>query len=199
MRARRGLAAGFGALVLVLGITSAAWACTGSPPQISALAPQMGLAGSEVRVAGGNFAGPVELRWNSVNGPLLATAVDGASFAVPVTIPADAQPGIFYVVAVQRTSAGDVLTKVSQTFEVAAPADSGPTASAQTVPAGLWPSFSSPAMSSPSLVDSPAPASSGLPLGVGVLAVGLVTMFSGVMVAELRRRRVPASRRSMPS
>ncbi|MDP9023286.1 MAG: hypothetical protein M3N57_11460, partial [Actinomycetota bacterium] len=57
------------------------------------ISPHAGPAGTQVTVTVEGFAdGPVEIRWDDRDGPLLATA-EGPDFTVEVTVPADASPG----------------------------------------------------------------------------------------------------------
>jgi len=61
----------------------------------------------------------------------------------------------------------------------------------------LWSGFGTPASPSrgPSLLDNPAAGGSHpsqLALGVGLLGLGLLAMFSGVTMTQIRRRRVTA-------
>lgn len=101
----------FGAVAAVLGIAltgvSAAWACTGQPLMHLA-SEQVGQVGSRARVevlANQAVAGPVTLRWNALDSPVLATAdvTAGAAATLDATIP-EASPGVYYLVL--DTSAG---------------------------------------------------------------------------------------------
>jgi hypothetical protein len=93
--------------VAVVALASAAFACT----NLAALnlSSSAGPAGTQVTVTGSAFARvpkntPVELHWNGVNGPLLATITPDAAGAINptnITIPADAKPGFYAIVATQ--------------------------------------------------------------------------------------------------
>jgi hypothetical protein len=86
---------------------AAAFACT-NLAELN-LSSSSGQAGSQVTVTGSAFARaprntPVDLHWNGVNGPVLATVTPDAAGAIgpmQLTIPADAAPGYYVVVATQ--------------------------------------------------------------------------------------------------
>lgn len=108
------LGLGFGA-ALVMGLGSLAWACT-SQAWVGKITPGAGPAGTRATVTGENFVvGPVEIRWNTSNGPLLTTAT-GPRFSVAVTIP-DARPDVYPVVAISRQG-GRIVGQSSTAFEV---------------------------------------------------------------------------------
>lgn len=111
------------ALVMaVLGTASVAWACSSQPRlntssngQTSA-GQTSGPSGTRVTVSGSDFgAGPIEVRWDSRSGQLLAET-QGPSFSVPVTIP-PAPQGAHYIIAFQTVGTGTA----SMAFEVTAP------------------------------------------------------------------------------
>lgn len=103
---RRRALAGAGVVALVLGGASMAWACTRSPNIY--LSPSFGAAGSQTQVNGGSFlpGEPVEIRWNSKDGPVIGHATPGAnySFSVAVVIPSKAPDGVYYIVATAPAS-----------------------------------------------------------------------------------------------
>lgn len=166
-----------GVAMLVLGCASAAFACSVQPQVSYSLLPESATPGATVMVEGQNVRArtPIEIRWNGVNGKVLASvSPDSGAFAVPVQIP-EAAPGIYSLMLVTE-SAGVGRTA----FEVIGSAADAPT----SAPTGqLWPNASDAAQrgaTDPSLV------------GVGLLALGLVGLFAGSTVAVARRRRVPA-------
>lgn len=118
---------GLGAAGLIL--ASPAWACSPNasifyPGHVQA-APV--LPGGTVTVEGELFNSPdkgepVEILWNSMVGPPIATA-PGLSFSVQVPIPVSAVPGeIYYINAVQRSvDDPDVRWKSSVPIEIAQP------------------------------------------------------------------------------
>jgi hypothetical protein len=92
-----------------------AWGCT--PQAAITLQPAAAVAGGQVAVSGSSFVdGPVEIRWGSASGAVIATG-HGPSFTATATIPR-AAPGTYYVVAVARD--GDEVWTASQAFEVRA-------------------------------------------------------------------------------
>ena len=107
--------------VLAVGVTGAAiaWACT---PQATIGLSSAGAdaSGETVTVTGENWLppaqsegqAPVEIRWDSVNGPLLATD-QGPTINVTIAIP-DAQPDTHWVYAVVRGANGEVFTRGAQ-------------------------------------------------------------------------------------
>lgn len=96
---RRAVAVLVGLAGLMVGGASLAWAC--SPQAWIHLEPHQARAGSDVMVTGQKFyEGPVEIRWSSATGPVLSPA-QGSDFSTTVTIPSDASPGVYYIVAVQ--------------------------------------------------------------------------------------------------
>lgn len=159
-----------------IGVGSGAWACT---PTASIKAnPVPGVPeGSRAVVVGSSFkaGAPVEIRWNSSSGPLLATAA-GPDFATEVAIPGNAKDGMHYLVAV----GGDRgQYKAVDTFQVG---ELGRVVNRR---------FTSPA---PSPLASSRP-EFGLP-GAAFLSGGLVLLAVGTVLAATRRsrRRVSAER-----
>jgi hypothetical protein len=121
----------FGLLAGILSGAAVAWACT-EQAAIS-FAPGSGPPGSPVTVQGTAFRpGPVEIRWHTLEGAVLGTA-NGPQPVARVTIPANASPQVYYIVAVQRGANGAISAKASDAFQVTAPA-SVQTASPQQVP-----------------------------------------------------------------
>lgn len=117
MRVRRSITALGAGAALVIAATSFAWACT-TQAWLGSIAPGSGPAGTRATVTGTRFApGPVEIRWNTNGGPLLATAT-GPDFDVAVTIPS-ASPDVYSVIAISRQG-NTVLGQASTAFEVTA-------------------------------------------------------------------------------
>lgn len=174
MRARRatGLAATVAIGVLVA-TAAMAWACS-PQPRIIATSAQTGRVGTVVSVRGEAAAtGPVEIRWNSVTGAAIGSAMADAqgNFAATATVP-QAAPGIYALVV--ATPKGAVARTAFELTASSAPAE----------PArSLWQGLAEPTRNS---------SSSGLGAGAVVLALGLVTACSAVGVATLRRRRPAA-------
>jgi len=177
MRRRPGGLAAFvvAACLAVVG-TSAAWACTGQPLMHLAT-DSVGDAGSHARVevlANQAVAGPVALRWNALDGPVLAQTVvaPGTGATLDVTIP-PAAPGVYYLVL--ETSAG----VARSAFEV-----TGHTAAAPASPANPWAAH-------PAGHDAPL---GSFQAGIALLAVGLVAVSALTLVTLARRRTAAAPR-----
>ena len=167
------------------------WACT--PSRQIVLSPTFGPSEAQrtATVTGKGFVSgtPVEIRWNTVKGPVLgeATAPD---FSVSINIPTDATPDIYYVVAVQRESGRKVISKATTVLDI-------PKSDSQSQQKGagslgdLWSGFSSTNQTGsldlaegevgPDL--SPAQQAAGMTL----VAVAVVGMFGAVAVTMGRR------------
>lgn len=178
-----------------LGIASLAWACTA---QLGfRVEPGGAVAGAAVAAKGDNATGPVEIRWNSVDGALLAKAdvTSGGTYAAGFTVP-DAAPGVYTVVALSHGNDGRV-TKSESAFRVS-PAPGSTGLSSQTVAADVWSGFGSAstdqaaAMADGTVAGSSGTDASQLRLGVGLLASGLAALGAGFAVAEARRRKAIA-------
>lgn len=166
------------AAVAVTMFASAAWACTAFT---SLRGVQSGLAQSRVEMTGESLVMPnertraVELRWNSLQGPLLAQAEADRSgnLSTTVTIP-EAAPGTYFVVAIVQGRA-----VARSIFEVVAAPGTEPTPAAESQ-LGLR-STDRPAVQ--------ADRGSGLEAGIALLAVGLVLLVAGAGVATSRSGR----------
>jgi len=118
---RRAFFAGVG--ICTLTAASVAWACTAGG--YVTVNPTSGVAGATVNVSGSGFmapsqeaeVGPVQIRWNSTSGPLLATA-GGPSFSIDVVIPEKASPRTYYIVGVQRATDGSIVRDGTVAFTV---------------------------------------------------------------------------------
>lgn len=119
-KARRVSVGACGVAAMVLGAVSIAFAC--SPSAYLTVEPNAGGAGSDAIAHGSEFVngGPVKIFWNSTGGPVLATT-SGPSFSVPITIPANANPGANYVYAVGYNGAGEVAGVARWGFRVTEP------------------------------------------------------------------------------
>lgn len=115
-----------GVVVLPL---AAAWACT-SLATLS-INPQAGTSGQTVTATGARFsstasgASPVEIRWNSSTGPLLATVAPSASGTINFSFVAPAgDAGYYTVIASQKTATGAPVsgTPARATFALNSPA-----------------------------------------------------------------------------
>ncbi|MFP5317135.1 MAG: hypothetical protein ACLGI2_02445 [Acidimicrobiia bacterium] len=108
MRMRRWAIGGLGAAGAVLVAGATAWACV-SGPAVN-LSTVNAKPGQEVTVNGTNFskADPVTVRWNALDGPVLATFDRGPNNTVTgtFTVPEDAKAGNYVVVFSQSGADG---------------------------------------------------------------------------------------------
>lgn len=162
-------------LAAVLVTAGRAGACV-PQPNILVQPRASGPAGTEVEVKGENFgAASAEVRWNAVDGTLLAKA-NGPSFAAHVVVPADVAPGLYTLVVLLRGPQAELVDAVRSPFEVTG------TAVPATTPAR--------AATEPST-----PGSSSSPVGAGLTgaAIALVAGLAGTRVGRSRERRSSGS------
>lgn len=97
-------------------LVGTAWACV--PQPLLVLQPRAsGPSGTEVTAAGASFGeGPVEIRWNALDGELLATGA-GPSFSSPVRVPSSPE-GVYTVMAIQRDAGGGISGTSATVFQV---------------------------------------------------------------------------------
>lgn len=126
----RRLAVGvFGVAAIALSAAGVAWACT-ADAYLGIESPSAGAGppGTKIQLVGHQWhEGPVEIYWNSPQGPRLGTA-EGPSFATIVTIPATAAPGVGYIYARAIDPGGSYVYAARTGFEVTAPSQSERTA-----------------------------------------------------------------------
>lgn len=177
MKARIKVIAFSVAMVAVLA-SGLAWACT-EAAGIS-LGANGGPAGLPVSITGTAFAPePVEIRWNSAEGPILGTA-QGPDFTVEITPPSGTRSDVYYVVAVQNSSQGNF--KATETFSVTGAA--GPSTSVST---DLWSGFSGKASSS-EMSQTQDSSPDYAPVGAALMVVGGIAM-GGLALAMPGRRK----------
>jgi hypothetical protein len=108
MRVRRWAIGGLSAAGAVLLAGAAAWACV-SGPAIN-LSTVNAKPGQDVTVTGTNFSknDPVTVRWNALDGPVLATFAPPQSGNVSgvITVPADAKAGNYVLILTQSSPDG---------------------------------------------------------------------------------------------
>ena len=108
MRMRRWAIGGLGAAGAVLVAGATAWACV-SGPAVN-LSTVNAKPGQEVTVNGTNFSRPeaVTVRWNALDGPVLATIEKGTGNTVngTFTVPEDAKAGNYVVIFSQSNAEG---------------------------------------------------------------------------------------------
>lgn len=164
----------------------AAFACT----NLASLATSetAGNAGSTITVTGSSFAAaeagaaasPVSIRWNKVDGPVLAELTPDAAGSISGTVSLpDADPGHYVVVATQVDEEGEAQfgTPARAAFEVLGP-------SGRSVPPAAAGAATASSDSSPAV-------STALVLGLGVVALALFAVGFVAFLQERRRQAAP--------
>lgn len=105
----------WGVVAVLIAAGNASWACV-PQPLLTVLPRSSGPSGAQVTLEGLHFTGAVEIRWNAVDGPLVANAT-GAPFSVVGTIP-DATAGLYALIAFERDPAGGIVGVTRSAFEV---------------------------------------------------------------------------------
>lgn len=155
-----------GAFAMVLGGASLAFAC-GGQATIS-LSSSSGSAGSNIGISGALFTaeGPVSIHWGGASGPVVATAT-GPSFSVSGTVPANAAPGVHYVVATsgsfQASKAFRVTGNASGTNDAPSSAGPGVEGPVSDLPVSAAPPAVGPAEAPVAAPGQPAPVASPRP------------------------------------
>lgn len=185
MRVRRvGVIVGTGMAVAVA-VASAAWACT-AWTAMSPLSEPAGKPGTEVTVRGTTPNGPVAIRWDGLQGPVLATVdIQNGSFATKVRIP-EAPPGLHYVVVSSQGDGGwsRAAFKIPGRVPTAPAVGSGTSSGrlpAQTRP---WADAAS---------SETGGGGAGMGPGLVLLAGGSVALVAGFAVLGVRRSRAGTS------
>lgn len=169
-------------VVAVLALAGTAFACTPKPEKFALDSPAA-RPGESVTVAGATFPlAEVTIHWNSVDDAVLAeTTAEPVTgdFSETFEVPADAEPGVAYVVA----SVGDRGGMTRAALEV--------TGSEQaTASQEVWTLAQDPALSD--ATTSGLSASPPLVAGMAMLTVGLVGLSAGATAASLQRRTAAA-------
>ena len=138
MKVRKWAIGALGAGISTVVATASAWACV-SGPSVT-LNPAKAGPGDTVTMTMRDFrkADPIELRWNDLNAPVLAT-FDSNGSGSPITgqftVPADAKPGNYVVVLSQKAPDGKVSqAPVRALFTVSGPNGATPVVGAATAP-----------------------------------------------------------------
>src|SRR5947209_12809672 len=187
MRVRRWAIGGLSAAGAVLLAGAAAWACV-SGPAIN-LSTVNAKPGQDVTVNGTNFSksDPVTVRWNALDGPVLATFASPQSGAITgtITVPADAKAGNYVLILSQTSPDGKLSQQPIRALLTVTP-DNG----AQPVVGGA---VAQPATGRPTGLVTTDNSISGTTLaliglgvaGVGMFVAGMAALFAG------RRGRAP--------
>ena len=191
MGVKRAAVVFLGAAATVLAVAGmAAFACTnlatlnlsgpgGSPGQaITATGSSFGVAEAGAPMA------PVLLRWDSVDGDVLAqvTPDPAGNISATFTVP-QAEPGQYVIVATQKDAEGkdEFGTPARATFEVVGPSGQAARPVTETpVSAGS---------------DSSSAGTVALMAGLGVVGIALFGLGAGMFMREVRRREMPAAER----
>lgn len=186
MRIRRITMASLALTALGAVLLSTAWACTGQP-QVFSVTPLAATAGSEVTMRGGLVAPgrELELRWNGVTGPTLTRTVvdEEATFAMAFTLPEDAEPGVYSVVAVSDDQGVGVGRSAIEVL-----ADPG----AEQAAVGSAEGFAAEEAPGLNVADQADPVTAPLVAGVALLSLGVAGLFAGFALATVQRRRAMA-------
>jgi hypothetical protein len=155
-----------------------AWACVPQANLVTLSPRSSGPSGTEVTVEGlGLDPGPVEIRWNEADGPLLGEG-SGPNLSVPVTIP-DAPEGLYIVVLLARQPGGGVGNTARAAFQVTGSGEMGTHSPSSPGTDGV------PGDRVLPVAPSGTPTVLTLAAGAGLLALG-------VMIGALLARRRPA-------
>lgn len=155
------------AFALLAGV---AWACV-PQPQVSLVPRASGAPGARVTVDVIAVPGPAEVRWNTLDGPVLARAT-GPNFSADITVP-DVGGGLYAIVVIGRGPDGGV-------------ASTGRSAVLVTGPGAAPPIAAPPAR--------PVSASSGRTSGLLLLVGGTgVAALGGAVGSILTTRRRPVT------
>jgi hypothetical protein len=180
----RRIAAGAFASIAVLGIAaSAAWACVSGP--VVNLSTVSAKPGEQVTLTGTGFrqADPVQIRWNALDGPIVAEVAKPesnqtvtASFAVP----AGTVPGSYVVIVSQTKDGKPSLSPIRAVLNVVGPSGQAPVLGADTT--------SDAGDRLPALVQSDNDVSNGT-LALVALGVAGIGMFAAGVAALASSRR----------
>ena len=182
MYARR-IAAGAFASIAVLGIAaSAAWACVSGP--VVNLSTVTAKPGEEVSLTGTGFrqADPVQVRWNALDGPVVAQLArpDNQTIAATFTVPAGTAPGSYVVIVSQTKNGNTSLSPIRAVLNVVGPSGQTPVLGADTT--------SDASDRIPALIQSDNDVSNGT-LALVALGVAGIGMFAAGVAALASSRR----------
>lgn len=182
MYARR-FAAGAFASIAVLGIAaSAAWACVSGP--VVNLSTVTAKPGEEVTLTGTGFrqADPVQVRWNALDGPIVAEQAKPEAQRIEATfaVPPGTTPGSYVVIVSQTRDGKTSLSPIRAVLNVVGPSGQTPVLGADTT--------SDASDRIPALVQSDNNVSNGT-LALVALGVAGIGMFAAGIAALASSRR----------
>lgn len=182
MYARR-IAAGAFASIAVLGIAaSAAWACVSGP--VVNLSTVTAKPGEEVTLTGTGFrqADPVQVRWNALDGPVVAELAkpDNQTITATFAVPQGSTPGSYVVIVSQSRGGKTTLSPVRAVLNVVGPSGQTPVLGADTT--------SDASDRIPALIQSDNDVSNGT-LALVALGVAGIGMFAAGAAALASSRR----------
>lgn len=127
-------------LLAAVAMSATAWACIPQARLVSLRPSSYGPAGEDVTVDGLAFdEGPVEIRWATPDGELLA-ATAGPTFSETVRVPPDAREGLYSIIVLSRGAGGSVGNASAAAFQVTTPGSAESASSARgqesSTPAG---------------------------------------------------------------
>ena len=133
---RRWAIAGVTTAAAGLLMASAAWACVSGP--VVNLSPINAKAGQEVGVTGTGFqaANAAQIRWNALDGPVLATVpapITGGNLAANFTVPEGTKAGSYVLIVTQTKADGSMsLSPIRAVINVTGDAGTNPVVGATT-------------------------------------------------------------------
>ena len=179
----RRFAAGAFASIAVLGIAaSAAWACVSGP--VVNLSTISAKPGEQVTLTGTGFrqADPVQVRWNALDGPIVAELAkpDNQTITANFAVPAGTVPGNYVVIVSQTKDGKASLSPIRAVLNVVGPSGQNPVLGADTT--------SDASDRIPALVQSDNDVSNGT-LALVALGVAGIGMFAAGVAALASSRR----------
>ena len=168
-------------------MASAAWACVSGP--VVNLSTINAKAGQEVGVTGTGFqaANSAQIRWNALDGPVLATVpapITGGNLAANFTVPEGTKAGSYVLIVTQTKADGSMsLSPIRAVINVTGEAGTNPVVGATTA--------QDTSVRADTLARSDDSISTGT-LALVALGVGGVGMFLAGMAALFAGRKSPA-------
>jgi len=173
---------------VVIATTAAGWACIAGPTLI--VNPAQAKPGQEVALSGFSYNGelPIVVRFNALDGPVLGTFQpaegrfgDKEALIAKVTIPADAKPGNYVLIATQSSPDGSLAQVPVRVLVTVSSAGGAPVLGAPVA----QPELGRPV--GPALTKSSV--STGALVLVGLGAAGLAMFVAGIAAFTSARRR----------